>query len=183
MKPKVLLLTILASPIFAPIGCFGLTFPAAHGLSYAGTRDLAAGEPAYLPPVYVALVARDAPARTTIVAAGDVRAALAQHPGLTPLLPANGASDNPADGRRFVWTVEDHTDGVQLVRAVRVSENWSVITRYRASADGVVPLTSRAWSVGHAFSGAAIAFVLMAIVQWVARRRLRAATAAVPATA
>ena len=180
MFTRRLLLAIAASPMFLPVSAAVATVPAAHLISLATTRDLAAGAEPHGGPVGVPLVAKAMPGAAVVFPVAQVPDALAKWPSLTPRLPPRGGTAW-GDADRLEWTARDAGGGAQLVEARYVTRRATRIVRYRATDAGVALLTSRMFTRVHAFAGLGVGVAVAVAIYLVARRlRRRLPVAAVP---
>jgi len=169
MIPRKLLLALLASPMFVPVSCTTAMLPAARGFSQLDARDLAAGEPAQAP-LRVLLVDRTWPATALPVPVAEVPAMLERWPGLTPRLPARGATLGP-DQEELTWRVLDDADGVQTVELQVMVSRETLTLHYRARETGVEPQAARRFLLWHGAAGFVVALAFALGLQRVMRRR------------
>lgn len=173
MFTRRLLIAILASPMFFPVSCSTGAIPAAHGFSFASTRDLAAGEAPYFPPIGIPLVERAAPGAAVVFPAPQVPEALAQWPGLTPRLPPLGNTAGRERDSRVLWKEIESSADAELIEVRLVTTGWTRIDRYRATDAGIELLTSRVFTRPHAFAGFGVGVVFATVVYALARRAKR----------
>lgn len=177
MSYRTLLLTVLASPLFVPVSCTSVMLPVAHGLSHAGTRDVAAGEALHLSPIRVPLVDKANPRMSIAIDLAELPAALERWPGLTPRLPPEGNTAGPGKDRLFWNVLSDDRDG-QRIELVHDSLAFEHTVRYRATETGVTLLSSRMFSSRHGWPGFGVGLVV-ALGLMVGMRRVRGRVGAV----
>lgn len=175
MVKRSLLLAVLASPLFVPVSCTSVMLPVAHGLSFAGVRDVAAGAAPYATPIQVPLVDRTDPRMALAMDLGELPAALERWPGLTPRLPPEGNTAGPGKDRLYWRVLSDGADG-QRVQLRHDSLAFKHTVVYRATDAGVTLLSSRRFSGREAWPGfvvgLGVSLALMGAMRRVRRRTL-----------
>lgn len=172
MRRLRLALLVLGSFWFMPVSCTSGLVAGTHVFASLDNRDIEHSGDKPHAPFYVAVTPGEHEgARFRLIALHELDTCLAKQ-NCTLRLPR--LTDRIAKGPYYTgYEILENSPDHQLIEAVSHSDDYSFWSRYRVSAKGVTPVSSRMLGPQHMFRAFPYALLLSFLLRGLARRRLR----------
>lgn len=171
MRKLRLALLVLGSAWFMPVSCTSSLVAGTHAFAALDNRDIEHGGDKPHSRFYVAVTPGEREGESfRLITLGELDACLAKQ-GCKLQLPK--FADRTAQPYAISYQVLENSPDHQLVEAVYRSDDYSFWSRYRVSAKGVEPVSSRMFGPQYMFRALPYALLLAFLLRWLARWLLR----------